>query len=746
MRDGWGSLRWWEWVLLGVGLLLFVGQAALSSPQKSAAFDEQYHVAAGYAYLKTADFRMSLSHPPLINALSALPLLWRDDVGLPLEHPSWAAGDYFSFADVFMWQAQPDPQGVLVWARWPVIALGAMLAAALFVWARQMAGPWAGWLALTLAVFDPNLLANSRLVTTDLGLSCFLLLTMWRLWCWLERPSRINLLLTGVLAGCTMAAKFTGLLVWPMIGLVVLLWRWAEADWVWNGRNLGKLVGQMAVMGLCGFMALWAVFRFDISPYPGTNIPLPASFYPYSLWDTFVGIEQQPKTSFLLGQTSPRGWWYYFPVALVVKTSLPTLILTAVGLWALVQSTGWRRSAVVWLPPLAFMLLAMSGRITIGYRHILPMVPFLILLAAQMGRLLGVDYPRLQRPLLAGGVAALLLWQAVAVVRLFPHQEAYFNELAGGPAGGGRILVDSNVDWGQDLIALREWMAEQGVEQVKLGYFGTAVPEAYGVNYEPIPGFLRQTAGPEVNAYNPYTPPPGWYAISQTSLQLGLLEQNVEMYAYFREQEPVARAGYSINLYEVADAPETAVDRVVVVGSAVSDVDAVQLGVVNGRRLVTKWTANEATQIVPLDQPWTPPEGFVAVDANFADVLTLRGYVVGQTAVAPGEPVHLTLFWQRGSAAVPQPAPTKGSPLAAFVHFSGADPAQIVTQFDGWDTAVATLEPGDLIIQQITLWPPAETPPGVYWLRTGLYSPQTNGRFALVGGGDVVTLGEVLVE
>ena len=111
------KLRGWEWVFLGGLLALFALQALFSSPQKSAAFDEQYHLAAGYAYLKTGDFRMSRSHPPLINALSALPLLARSDVNLPLEHSSWVASDYFIFSDVFMWQANDNAQSMLVAAR-----------------------------------------------------------------------------------------------------------------------------------------------------------------------------------------------------------------------------------------------------------------------------------------------------------------------------------------------------------------------------------------------------------------------------------------------------------------------------------------------------------------------------------------------------------------------------------------------------------------------------------------------------
>ncbi|MDT8307702.1 MAG: glycosyltransferase family 39 protein, partial [Anaerolineae bacterium] len=413
----------WEWVLLLGGLLLFALQAGLSSPQKSAAFDEEYHLAAGYAYLRTGDFRLSRSHPPLINALSALPLLALDGVVLPLDHPSWAEGDYFNFSDVFLWQVNENPQRLLVLARLPVIALGTLLAALLFVWARQWAGPAAGWAALLLAVFDPNLLANSRLVTTDLGLTLFMALAVWRLWRWLERPGWLNLILAGAAAGLAMASKFTGLLIWPVFLAILLLYpRGRERRW-WG-------VGHLALAGVIAYGVLWALFGFDVGPVAGAPwaVPVPAPFYPASVWDTFMVIEQQPKTTFLLGETSPRGWWTYFPVALAVKTPLPLLILAGAGLVLLLRRQ-WRAGSVLWGPPLLMMALAMTARIAIGYRHILPAVPFLILLAAVAVAALWGWRRETRLAVLLLVVAAA--WQAGGTVRLFPHYEAFFNLLGG---------------------------------------------------------------------------------------------------------------------------------------------------------------------------------------------------------------------------------------------------------------------------------------------------------------------------
>ncbi|MBE2225285.1 MAG: hypothetical protein IAF02_27355, partial [Anaerolineae bacterium] len=408
-----------------------------------------------------------------------------------------------------------------------------------------------------------------------------------------------------------------------------------------------------------------------------------------------------------------------------------------------------------------FMLLAMTGRITIGYRHILPVVPFLIMLAAQTGRIVVRSAYSVDReipthyalritwktiiPLLF-----LLAWSALGTLCLWPHQEAYFNEIAGGAAHGSDLLVDANVDWGQDLLFLRELMAERGIDEVYLSYFGTALPEVYGVNYKPLPGFMRFTAGAEIDAYNPYTPLPGWYAISETSKHLGLMLQNTDMYAYFQDKEPVACAGYSICLYEVAYGDEVGVDRMVVNGRSVSDIPSQELGITGSNRVIAKWVNAPDVVVYPLGEGFVEPAGFAQVGADFEGAFTLLGVaplpeLAEGGELVPGEPLNLTLYWQVGSGDVAMPKPSQAAPLAAFVHLSGADPSQIIAQYDGWPTALSGLESGDIIAQPVTLFVSSEAPSADYFVRVGLYSPQSGQRLVVSDGSDVVVVGQVAV-
>ncbi len=391
--------------------------------------------------------------------------------------------------------------------------------------------------------------------------------------------------------------------------------------------------------------------------------------------------------------------------------------------WCAVVSRGgrWRSGS----PPLAFLAIALSGVLTIGYRHLLPALPFLCLLAGNNEAWFAARNGRVARYAVAG----LALWLLVSTLWFFPNHDSYFNELAGPWQGWSNLLVDSNLDWGQDLPALRDEMAARGIERVNLAYFGKAAPEAYGVDYSPLPGYLRFMNGREPAAYNPVAPEPGWYAISATSLRLGTLDPaTTELYAWFRNRTPDARAGYSIYLYDVTDAPQTAVQDAVFTGAPLYSVESAALGGAD-LRTQARWRQGDAVEILPGGNGLT-----LQADPHYAGsgfdsgVFKLLGLTLEPAQPKPGDTLHLQLVWQRGDAPMPMPSPIRGEAISAFVQLADRTTGDIKAGYDGWEVALRGLLPGDVLIQHVEIDLPQELPLGMYSLFAGLYSPQDGQR------------------
>jgi hypothetical protein len=767
-------LTWRQWLLLAAGLLIFAVQAGWSSTHKSAAFDEQYHLAAGYSYLRTGDFRLATNHPPLAGWLASLPLLGDAAITLPTDHPSWQNGDRFLFSDIFLWESGNDAQSMLLRARAVMTLLGVALVASIFFAARQMLGASAGWLALLLAIFEPNLIAHSRFVTTDLPLTLFIFTAVWWWWRWLVQARWRAALLAGLFAGLSMGVKYNGALVWAIIGVATLIQpvtsrrkdaetqSFAEKEQGNVGipsapalrrrasaseltTDLGGATWRQRLAGLAGaaltaVAVLWALYRFTVGPVdflPGW-LPLPAPHYWQWFWNTVVRIIdlQGARVDFFMGEASNRYWWHYFFVAAGVKLSLPVLLLALTGFILLVRDRSLRRLSVLWLPPALLLLLGATQVLNIGFRHMLPAIPFLLLLGANVAE--RVAWLTAQRWRTVAATALLTVWLVFDVARIAPHYESFFNQLAGPWQNWSNLLVDSNLDWGQDLIELRQVMDARGIDTVNLAYFGKAAPEAYGVRYRPLPSYLRFVEGREIAAYNPFTPEPGWYAISATALRTGLMTpETADLYKVFRDLEPDARAGYSIYLYNLTYPPETEVVRPTVLDAPVWSFTPEALEITPGRRAQVKWLATPDAAIYPQGAGFTAADdaAFQAVNADFDDVLTLLGYTKDTELAQPGAPLTLTLFWQVGATPMPQPAPTRGAPLSTFVHLVDGDPARKVAEADGWPTALRGLEPGDVIAQRVTLQIPETTPPARYDLLVGAYSPQNWQRLTTTQAG-----------
>ncbi|MGB4873666.1 MAG: hypothetical protein WBP47_26705, partial [Candidatus Promineifilaceae bacterium] len=335
-------------------------------------------------------------------------------------------------------------------------------------------------------------------------------------------------------------------------GLMAVLPLYPARGW----RPAVRRLLQFLTAGLVSIGVVWVIFGFEYGPFLFQSAPWDQLNHLSGPMPTFwAGIAKifdlgsGGRAAFLLGEFSTEGFPAYFPIAFITKTPLPILLLLPLAAGLLLWEKRTRGTAVFFLvPPLLYFLFSLQSGLNIGYRHLLPMLPFLLVLISG----LTVQTLKISQTLRVYALRIGALWLLAVTLWIHPHYLSYFNLLAGGPANGGRILVDSNIDWGQDLLRLQQWMADNDVEKVKLGWFGTADPAYYGLNYEPMPGFPR----PEFYGlwthppFNPAAPEPGIYAISVSSLWESHWGEK-SVYPWFRAREPDARIGYSINIYDV---------------------------------------------------------------------------------------------------------------------------------------------------------------------------------------------------
>ncbi|MEK7722322.1 MAG: hypothetical protein AAB359_08030, partial [Elusimicrobiota bacterium] len=252
------------------------------------------------------------------------------------------------------------------------------------------------------------------------------------------------------------------------------------------------------------------------------------------------------RSSFVMGRYTLKGVWWYFPAALAVKTPLLVILEALGGIWLVSKNF---RKDYFWiiLPPAVFFAISLTARVQIGYRHIMPVMPFMAVLA-------GLGLARL--PEIKKGAwlaAAMLALNAVSVLRAHPHYLAYFNEPAGGPANGYKFFVDSNLDWGQDVRGVADYLKSRGNPPVVFSYFGVARPESYGVNYVPL-GIISNVelkgTGAQVCGMKEIL-----LAVSATNLQ-GVYYPDKETFSWLKARRPVFTAGYSIFVYDLSSDKE----------------------------------------------------------------------------------------------------------------------------------------------------------------------------------------------
>jgi hypothetical protein len=547
-------------------LLVFACELVHVARVYSATWDEPHHLYDGYCIWTRHDYRLNAEVPPLVKLTASLPLLAMH-LTVPPSHGRSQGANAFLDGRSFVFLNGGDR--VLFPARMACMVFTLVLAWLVYAAGRAMFGTAAALVALGLLVFDPNLLANGTLVTTDVGSACCIFATVFAFYRYAQAPGWPRLGIAGLAAGLAMVAKFTGVLVVPMLLLLAI----AEATRARSFAILARRLAACAGIFLCAWLVVWAFYGFRYAPAPngqelspaltpylqsmpsktnGQELALVARLHllpePY-IW----GLANTKKTeweytSYFFGRVYRHGPWQYFPAAFLIKSTLPLLLLLAwlPFLWFRRSEKHSRDLYFLLIPVGVYFAVITMSTFDIGARHLLPIYPFLYILAGA-----GAANAFERRGVWAIAAGVLLAWQVETSVRVSPAYMAYGNEAWGGPLRVHRYLSDANVDWGQQLKAVKLYLDTNHITNCWFAYFpdGAIEPSDYGVHCHRLP------TGTSLWWLNlPMQVPPvidGTVLISDGALEgLEFGDGALNPYLQFRGLKPVAVIQDGVDVYQ----------------------------------------------------------------------------------------------------------------------------------------------------------------------------------------------------
>jgi 4-amino-4-deoxy-L-arabinose transferase-like glycosyltransferase len=500
--------RKWTWAAVFALLVIQALQVAFIVHRESLTFDEDNHIFAGYMMHKTADYGLNPEHPPLVKLLATLPLLGKNLWTPPLQGRDFKIESYLDGRD-FLARNDGASQRLVFRMRLTAGLLALALSLVVFLAAQEWFGTGAGLIALLLLIFDPNILANSALVTTDIGVSLFFLLSIYAFYRYIKQPTLLRLLLAGIAAGLLLATKHSGVLLAPML-LLLIGWEILCAPKGMRGKLTLRLTGAFAAIVVIGVLVLWSFYGFRYAARPNGlslstslhDYTAPLSHFNASAILTIARLHLLPESylmglvdvkrmaqfypTFIFGTVYPHGQWWYFPILILIKTTLALLALVTLAFFAILTGrlSKRRELAFVLIPCLVYLGSAILAGMNIGARHILPLYVFASILAAAGIVALSLTN---RRWLWVG--AALIVLHIASSLAAFPNFIPYANEAWGGQRNVHNLLSDANVDWGQQLLQVKQWQDKHPNEECWFAYFAhpEVNPATYGIHCHALP-------------------------------------------------------------------------------------------------------------------------------------------------------------------------------------------------------------------------------------------------------------------
>ncbi len=566
---------------------------------------------------------------PLLALQPAFPIQsseWQSGI-----NEQWTIGDMFincTKPDI----ACNDADKILFWSRLPIILLSVILGIGIFIWTRELGGTLAGLFAVTLYAADPNVIAHNHYVTTDLGIAAFIFFAFYFFVRFLKNPSLENTVTAGVFLGLAQLTKFSAVLLFPIFGLFVILYALTKIKSPTDQRSIARFKWHTLFQYLFAFSGsvivcfalIWSLYAWNTFNMPAEKLIEHANLYlaqkntfaqfanafvietsqlPFlkPLSEYFLGVFMvfarvvSGNPHYFLGTVSIQSSPWYFPTVFILKETLPFILLLLLsfgyavfrlGKTIVANNTQTFSASLTFLSQsfqskiaeclmlffiLFYLFISFTGNLTIGIRHLFPILPFLFLLTAKIS----FDFLRRHKDekathsLIVWGLGSATLIIIAIPVLSYPGYLSYFNPITGGNQNGYQYVTDSNYDWGQDLKNLAVFVNTHNACKVDPGFIGIRRDSKQCIlteNYPTINQIRVDYFGGGSPAYylkekyiswwDKREPEPGWYAISSFFYQESIYKQKpagTRDYSWLKKFTPITRAGDSIFIYYIPE-------------------------------------------------------------------------------------------------------------------------------------------------------------------------------------------------